>query len=132
MNQSIWYKLSGQTQFGAYISIVGAGFTIILLTSLIPIYGYIAAAWTTTGVYAAQMIASYFLGQKYYPIHYNVKKTGFYFLLSLLLYFVADRLALSTPSSRFLAHNMLIVVFIAVFLLLEKPLRKTVKHKSVQ
>ena len=27
-NQSIWYKLSGKTRFGAYIALIGAGFTI--------------------------------------------------------------------------------------------------------
>lgn len=127
MNQSIWYKLSGQTKFGAYISIVGACFTIILLTTLIPTYGYIAAAWTTTGVYGAQMLASYFLGQKHYPIHYDVKKTGFYFLLSILFFFAAKALNFSTPSSRFLIHNGFILTFMLIFLLLEKPFKKSGK-----
>jgi len=57
-NQSIWYKLSGQTRFGAYIAIGGATITILINVLLIPVYGYWASAWATLVVYACQMIAS--------------------------------------------------------------------------
>jgi O-antigen/teichoic acid export membrane protein len=86
MSQSIWYKLSGQTKFGAYISIFGATATIVLLVSLIPGFGYMAAAWTTLLVYGGQMVASYLLGQRHYPIRYNLRKAGFYFGWALAVY----------------------------------------------
>ena len=85
-NQSIWYKLSGQTKFGAYIAIGGALLTIGLNILLIPMLGYVASAWTTFIVYGGMMVASYFLGQKHYPIPYNLKKVGFYLLFSLVLF----------------------------------------------
>lgn len=65
LNQSIWYKLSNQTKFGAYISLIGAGLTIIINWLFIPEFGFRASAWATMIVYAVQMVLSYFLGQKY-------------------------------------------------------------------
>lgn len=87
-NQSIWYKLSGQTRFGAYIAIGGAAITVLINVIFIPIYGYWASAWATLIVYGAQMVASYILGQKYYPIKYNLRKFWLYFGLAMVLFFV--------------------------------------------
>ena len=81
-NQSIWYKLSGQTKFGAYIAIAGASLTVIINLIFIPLYGFMASAWATLIVYAFQMVVSYKLGQKYYPIKYNLRKFGLYFHLN--------------------------------------------------
>jgi O-antigen/teichoic acid export membrane protein len=46
-NQSIWYKLSNKTKFGALIAIIGAILTIVLNVLFIPKYGYWASAWAT-------------------------------------------------------------------------------------
>lgn len=88
-NQSIWYKLSGQTRFGAYIAIGGMTITVLINVIFIPIYGYWASAWATLIVYGLQMVASYWLGQKYYPIKYNLRKFGLYFGLALSIFFLA-------------------------------------------
>ena len=37
-NQSVWYKLSNRTKFGAYISLIGASVTIIVNFLFIPVY----------------------------------------------------------------------------------------------
>jgi O-antigen/teichoic acid export membrane protein len=120
MSQSIWYKLSGQTKFGAYISITGASITLLLLFTLIPIYGYIAAAWTTLIVYGLQMVASYLLGQKYYPIPYNIKKTALYFFIALSLFFIAYIIKLEFGIIQFIVHNSLILLFLLFVWLKEK------------
>lgn len=114
MNQSIWYKLSGQTKYGAYISIVGATATVILLVSLVPVFGYMAAAWTTLLVYGGQMTASYLLGQKHYPIKYNLRKAGFYFVLALVIYIIKRLLNLEFGFVQFFVHNILLLLFIGV------------------
>ncbi|APG60834.1 lipopolysaccharide biosynthesis protein [Christiangramia salexigens] len=82
-NLSVWYKLTDRTRTGMYISIFGAGITIILNLTLIPVIGYMAAAWATLIAYGSMMLVSYFLGRKYYPVPYNVKKISFYLLLSI-------------------------------------------------
>jgi O-antigen/teichoic acid export membrane protein len=74
LNLSIWYKLTGQTRFGAWISIFGAIVTIVFLFWLIPLMGYTGAAWATLICYAAMMIVSYVVGQKNYPVPYNIPR----------------------------------------------------------
>jgi len=73
-NLSVWYKLTDKTKAGMYISIFGALVTICFNIVLIPVLGFIAAAWATLGAYGSMMVISYFFGKKYYPVPYNVKR----------------------------------------------------------
>ncbi len=73
-NLSIWYKLSDQTRKGAMISLVGAGITIGLNIWWIPVFGYAGSAWATFICYFSMMLICYFMGMKYYPIPYHVKR----------------------------------------------------------
>jgi O-antigen/teichoic acid export membrane protein len=125
-NQSIWYKLSGQTQFGAFISVGGALVTITLLYLFIPYFGYVAAAWTTFTVYGLQMIASYILSQKYYPIQYNLRKIGLYFFVSLLLFGISRWINLEAGMMKFTVHNLMIVLFLGLVWFFEKNTIKNV------
>lgn len=86
-NQSIWYKMTDKTKYGAYIAIGGAIITIALNLLLIPTMGYMGSAWTTLVVYALMVISSYFLGQKHFPVPYNLTKVGSYLGMSLILFF---------------------------------------------
>jgi len=82
-NLSVWYKLTDRTRTGMYISVFGALVTIGLNLALIPVLGFIAAAWATLIAYGSMMLISYFLGKRYYKVPYNVKKISFYLLLSI-------------------------------------------------
>jgi O-antigen/teichoic acid export membrane protein len=125
-NQSIWYKLSGQTRFGAYIAIGGAILTVILNVLFIPMYGFYACAWATLIVYAAQMIVSYFLSQKYYPIKYNIRKFMLYLLTSLLFFGIAKFLDISSGWLQFFVHNSLILIFVGLVYVMEfKKIKST-------
>jgi len=119
-NQSIWYKLSGQTKFGAFIALGGALLTITLNLVFIPKYGYMACAWATMIVYGTQTVVSYFLGQKFYPIYYNLRKIFLYFGLALGIFFFCFWLEIPESSTQFLIHNALILCFICLVYLLEK------------
>ncbi|MEX2484476.1 MAG: oligosaccharide flippase family protein [Brumimicrobium sp.] len=127
INQSIWYKLSGQTKFGAYIAIVGAVFTLTLNFIFIPIYGYIACAWVTFLVYGGQMVASYILGQKHYPIPYNLKKFTLYALVALMFYFITVFLDLQEGWVQYIVHNCIILIYVALVWWMEKPKKVTAK-----
>jgi O-antigen/teichoic acid export membrane protein len=127
-NQSIWYKLSGQTRFGAYIAIGGAAITVLINLIFIPLYGFWASAWATLIVYAVQMIASYLLGQKYYPINYNLRKFVLYFGLALALYLVAFIMNLDPgifTGSKFIVHNLMIIFYLFVVWFIERATLKT-------
>lgn len=121
-NQSIWYKLSGQTKFGAYIAISGALITIIVNVIFIPTYGYMASAWATLIVYAFQMIVSYMLGQKYYPIKYNLRKFTLYLGTALVFYMIAYWIDMESDSAgKFIVNNLLILLYILMVYTMEKP-----------
>lgn len=119
-NQSIWYKLSNQTKYGAYISIMGAMLTIAINYLFIPTYGYVASAWATMIVYAFQMTVSYFWGQKHFPIKYNLRKFFLYLGLSILIYFISTKIPYGEHSFiKFVINNLFIVLFVYVVLSVE-------------
>lgn len=126
-NQSIWYKLSNKTIYGAMISIIGAVITIVINLAFIPLYGYLASAWATLICYGSMMVISYFLGQKYYPIPYNLRKIGLYVFVALLLFFVRYRQDLTGDFSWGVLgyHTLLIFTFIGVVAFFEQ---KTLKR----
>lgn len=88
-NFSVWYKLSDKTKMGAYISIVGAAITIGLNFLLIPYISYMGCAIATISAYGSMMVISYYMGRKYYPIPYDMKKICLYLGLSILLSFLS-------------------------------------------
>ena len=94
-NLSVWYKVTDRTRYGAVISLVGAIITIGVNVAFIPTYGYVASAWATLGAYGSMMLLSYFLGRRYYPIPYNMRKISFYLgisiTFSILSYYVFNR-----------------------------------------
>jgi len=102
-NQSVWYKLSNQTKFGAYIALIGAGITIVVNVLFIPMYGYMASAWATLLAYLAQMIISFYLGKKYYPIPYDVRKFYLYVGSAIGIYclFSLIRMGMNVPLKGF-------------------------------
>ncbi len=85
-NLAVWYKLGGQTKYGAYIPLIGAVVTIGLNLWFIPIYGYVGSAWATLAAYSTMMAISYFLGQKFYKIEYAVGRIGIYLIVAIVLY----------------------------------------------
>jgi O-antigen/teichoic acid export membrane protein len=111
-NLSIWYKLSGKTVYGAVIAIAGACITIAVNVIFVPIYSYMACAWATLAAYGGMMILSYVLGQRFFPVSYNLRAVGFYSLLTAILYFVpllySARLA---TTHTLIANNILLLAF---------------------
>ena len=116
MNLSIWYKLSDQTRFGLYISGVGAVLTVVLNIIFIPRYGYVASAWISLCAYASMMLLSYFMGQRNYPIPYNVKKNAAYLLASVVTVF----LAFNVFNRNLVIGNLLLLLFVGVTVYVER------------
>ncbi|WP_339659112.1 oligosaccharide flippase family protein [Flavobacterium frigidarium] len=83
-NLSVWYKLIDKTHIGAYISVVGAIITLALNYLLIPSMSYYGSAIATLAAYASMMLISYYLGNKYYPIPYDIKKIAGYLSISII------------------------------------------------
>jgi len=84
-NLSVWYKVTDRTRFGAFISVGGAIITLAVNFLLIPTMSYMGSAIATVGAYSTMMILSYYFGQKYYPIPYDLRKIGLYLIGSVII-----------------------------------------------
>lgn len=126
-NLSIWYKLTSQTKWGAYLTIFGAIITLIGNFVFIPMNGYMASAWATLICYAGMMALSYFIGNKYYPVKYDMKRILGYLALSLLLFTLSQYLEIKSDILDLTVKNSLLLFFmIIVFIFERKNLSKSV------
>ena len=82
-NLSFWYKLTDETKWGAYFSIIGLVITLVLQIVGVPLIGYWASCGSSLVCYFVIMLLSYFIGQKKAPIPYDLKSIGKYTLLTL-------------------------------------------------
>ncbi|MCF8257239.1 MAG: oligosaccharide flippase family protein [Flavobacteriales bacterium] len=88
-NQSVWYKLSGRTGYGAALAVMGALITLAVNLAFIPTYGYMASAYATLACYATMMAVSHVLGQRYYPVPYRIGKISFFIITAMVLWAVS-------------------------------------------
>ena len=88
-NLSFWYKLTDKTYYGALFSLAGCIVIVLMNILLVPIYGYMACAWAGVAGYGVCMLLSYFIGQREYPIHYDLHCIGRYTALVIILYFIS-------------------------------------------
>ena len=89
-NLSVWYKVTNKTRYAAIISSFGGMVTIALNLLLIPILGYMGAAWSTFACYASMMFISFYLGQKYFKINYNILAIVKYFVIAMLVFYLSQ------------------------------------------
>lgn len=131
VNQSIWYKLSNKTHYGMLISIVGAIITVVANISLIPIWGYVGCAWATLFCYAAMVAFSYYLGQRHYPIPYNLRKIALFLSTATLFYFISWKVNPNGDFNfwQFLYNNTLVVLFILIVFFFENSLKNLIPFK---
>lgn len=128
-NLSIWYKLTGQTKFGAMITIVGAIITLAINFVFIPKYGFMACAWATLASYSVMMVLSYILGQKHYPVKYNLRSIFVFSALALGLYFISTTYSkMDNTIIKLILNNILFLLFAFAFYKLEFDNLKKLKH----
>ena len=108
-NLSFWYKLTDETKWGAYFSIIGLVITLVLQVVGVPLIGYWASCGSSLVCYFVIMLLSYFIGQRKAPIPYDLKCIGQYTALTvgLLAVYYAIRL--------YYIHNMWILMAIGTF-----------------
>lgn len=114
-NLTIWYKLTNQNLMGGLIAFGGVIITFALNWWWIPVYGYIGSSWATFITYAAMMLVSFVLGQKYYPVPYDVKRFFLYISAAFLLYIVDRALDASLPSDLNILSYLFGITAMATF-----------------
>jgi O-antigen/teichoic acid export membrane protein len=129
-NLSIWYKLTNKTRWGAYLTILGAVITLTINFMFIPKHGYMACAWATLICYAVMLAVSYYIGNLYYKVEYDLKKFLGYVGVALGFYFVTASIPASWPAYLpLLVGNLLLCAFLVIAFAGEKEdlLKKTGK-----
>ncbi|MFH0895878.1 MAG: oligosaccharide flippase family protein [Bacteroidota bacterium] len=119
-NLSIWYKLTGETKFGAYLSVAGAIITLGLNIWWIPIFGYMGSAWVTLICYGIMTIASFIWGQKKFPVPYPVFRMLFYIVLAVAIYIASIEIPFVEKNLTFVINTLLMLVFVTVIMVIEK------------
>jgi O-antigen/teichoic acid export membrane protein len=118
--QSLWYKLTDQTHYGAIFSVIGGIITVLINVLFIPSMGYMACAIAFFVSTLMITIISYFYGQKHFPVKYDLKKIGAYFLVAISLYIIEMNINLSGLLLKYSLKTLLFSLFILFIWYLEK------------
>jgi O-antigen/teichoic acid export membrane protein len=132
-NLSLWYKLTDQTMYGAWFSILG---TVIIVAGniiLVPVISYMGSAWASFICYFIIMLVSYYFGQKNLPIDYDLKRIGIYTFAALALYTLSFLVGNDNMILYYSYRTVLFAAFILLALKLDlKDLIPSIKARFVK
>ncbi|MDH6303532.1 O-antigen/teichoic acid export membrane protein [Parabacteroides sp. PF5-5] len=123
-NLSLWYKLSDQTQWGAYFSLAGCVATVLIIILFAPVYGFMACAWASFVCNLCMMLLSYFVGQKKFPIPYDLRSAFIYFALATVLFIAGMLPSIENEILRLAYRTALLLLFIVFMIRRDLPLRE--------
>ncbi|MEY3451504.1 MAG: hypothetical protein RL711_1330, partial [Bacteroidota bacterium] len=119
-NLSVWYKLTDKTYFGTILTAVGASITLTFLFLLIPIFGYLGAAYATLICYASIAALSYYYGNKYFPVPYQVGPALLYIGLACGLVYFQKYVVIQNQYVAFFVANLFLLPFVVLVYLKER------------
>ena len=123
-NLSVWYKLTDKTMYGAWFSMIGTVIIVIGNVLLVPKYSYMGSAWAAFGCYFVVMLVSYVIGQKHFPINYQLKTVGKYSLLAITLFVLGWWINFHHTIINLLFRTVLLGVYIWYMTRSDFPLKK--------
>ncbi len=123
-NLSFWYKLTDETHWGAYFSIIGLIITLVLQIVGVPIIGYWASCGSSLICYLVVMLMSYFVGQHKMPIPYDLRSIGIYTALTvgLIIAFYVCGIILHNAWVKIGIGTILIAIYLVVMIRRDFPL----------
>ena len=121
-NLSVWYKITDRMRMGMYITMMGAVLTLVSNTLFIPKFGMYACAWTTFAAYCSMMVVSYLVGQKYFPVPYNIKKLLSYLGVMMVMFFAQKLVMYYTENLivRLASATVFMLMFLRLVVAAEK------------
>ena len=123
-NLSFWYKLIDQTRWGAYFSTIGCATTILIIVIFAPVYGYMACAWASFASNLIMMLLSYLIGQKKFPIQYDLKSAAIYSVLAAVFYLVGMLPTIESELLRLGYRTLLLCLFVGIVIRRDLPLQE--------
>ena len=128
-NLSFWYKLNGQTWWGAVMSAIGCIVLVAINIIFVPRIGYMACAWGGLAGYGVCVLLSYFIGQKKNPVPYNIKAIGGYFVLALALFAITQWVQPAALWLRLVFNTLVLLVYVVVVAWNERALLQPILGK---
>jgi O-antigen/teichoic acid export membrane protein len=131
-NLSVWYKLTDNTKYGAYISLAGAVVTLLLNFIWIPRIGYMGSAWATLIVYGLMMTLSWFFGRKHYPIPYEFRTLFILIFSALALYQASVFIGqfIDQQGIKFLINSLILIAYLGFLLILKRDMFKSLLARN--
>ena len=83
-----------------------------------------ACAWGGFAGYAVAMLLSYFVGQKKYPIAYDLRGIALYVGLALVLYAAGEWVSISNIVLLLAFRTLLLLLFVAYIIKMDLPLNQ--------
>ena len=111
-NLSFWYKREEKTKYAMSITLLGLAITVALSFVLVPKMGYRGAAWVRLVAEAVMVVWSYILCKRHYPIPYDLKRIGEYFVVGGATYLLSRLLI--EPLGGIVTVSGNVALFIAV------------------
>ncbi|MDR1437175.1 MAG: oligosaccharide flippase family protein [Candidatus Symbiothrix sp.] len=124
-NLSLWYKLTDKTYWGAIFSVIAAFVVIGINVAFVSRYSYMACAWAPVIGNGLIVLLSYFIGQKKYPIRYDLKTIGFYTLLAAALYAISLWIPIENAWWHMAFNTVLLAAYVIILAKRDLPLRET-------
>ncbi|MBQ9602235.1 MAG: polysaccharide biosynthesis protein [Paludibacteraceae bacterium] len=131
-NLSFWYKLTDETKWGAYFSLIGLVITLVLQIVGVPRIGYWASCGSSLVCYFVIMVLSYVIGQKKAPIPYDLKRIGQYTALTIGLLAVYYALRLYYIHNTWLlmaAGTVLIGIYLFILTRKDFPIQDVLRNR---
>ena len=128
-NLSFWYKLIDKTLWGAVFSFVGCAVLIAINVVFVPRYGYMACAWAGVAGYGVATVVSYVVGQRKYPIAYDIRSIGFYMLVAAVLFAASQLQPWGAQWLRMAVNTALLGVFVAMIIKVEHINLRRLLHR---
>jgi O-antigen/teichoic acid export membrane protein len=97
--------------------------TVAIVVVFVPRYGFIACAWASFTSNFAMMLLSYFIGQKKFPVPYNLRSALFHTVVAAGCYAAAMLPAIESTLLRLTYRTALLLIFITVVFLTNRPRR---------
>lgn len=119
-NLSVWFKLTDKTFFGTIITVGGVLITFLANFILIPIAGYLGSSWATLICYFSMAAACYLIGQRYYPIPYNVVKSMSYIIGTTAIIYAVNMIIIGNEWLSVGFHSIVILAYLSIIYLLER------------
>jgi O-antigen/teichoic acid export membrane protein len=119
-NLSVWFKLTDRTRYGTLLTVIGLGVTLVGNVLLIPLLGYLGCAITFLLSCVVMTAICYQLGEKYYPIPYDLRSAFGYIGSAGVLILGASAVSIQNLWVAVPFHALLFALYLVGVLVVER------------